>query len=756
VSPASRPASRLRAGLTRRNLLIAAVAGSGLAIGWAVWPRAPRFNWAAGDGETLINAYLKIGADGRVVVAVAQAEMGQGIWSALAQIIADELGADWRAVGVEPAPLGPDYANPGLAAAAAATMSEPMRSLVLGAGRRVAQMLDFQITGGSNSVRAWEMPLRAAGATARELLIKAAARRWDVDWTECDTANGFVIYKANRLPFHAVIADVDPADAPEKPTLRQVRRLAGQPVMRLDVPAKVDGSARFGIDVRLPGMIYAAIRQAPIGASLASVDRVVLPAGIKLVEGPDFIACTGPSWFAAAQAVATAKPRWTKVANAPGPWLEAAVKGALVVDGKAFGPTDAIGTAVRDDGDVPAAMAGAGVVTSDYSLPFLAHACLEPMTATARVTGDSAEIWAPTQSASLAARAVAAALDIDYDDVTIHPTLIGGGFGRKVEGDACAQAALIARAAGQPVQLIWSREADFGHDMYRPAVAARLHGKAGPDGITAWNAAIAVPDTGAGFAGRNIGSLLGSPSEGAGAIEGAVDLPYAIPALRVSHVLADCNVPLGFWRSVGHSFTGFIVERFVDELALAAKADPAAFRLAMLKDKPRHAAVLRTVMEMGGPLGRDDSEPGQKVTARGLALVESFGSIVAQIAEVEVPPAGSGPPRVTRVWAAVDCGRVINPDTVTAQIEGGIIFGLSAALFGRISFANGAVEQDNFHAYRLITMADCPEIETRIIASDADPGGIGEPGTPPIAPAVANALAAATGKRWQTLPLFPS
>ncbi len=758
MSTGSRPAGRLRAGLTRRNLLIAAVAGAGLAIGWGVWPRARAFNWAAAEGETLINAYLKIGADGRVVVAVAQAEMGQGIWSALAQIIADELGADWRAVAVEPAPLGPDYANPGLAAASAATMSEPMRSLVLGAGRRVAQLLDFQITGGSNSIRAWEMPLRLAGAAAREMLIKAAARRWAVDWTECDTAGGFVTYKANRLPFHAIIADVDPADAPDEPSLRPQRRLAGQPLMRLDVPAKVDGSARFGIDVRLPGMAYAAIRQAPIGASLAGAPRGALPAGLKLVQGPDFIACVGESWFAASKALATLQPRWTKVDNEPGPWLDAAVKGALVVDGKAFGPTGEIGTSVRDEGDVNAAMAGAGVVTADYVMPFLAHACLEPMTATARVTGDTAEIWAPTQSASLAARAVAAALDIDYADVTVHPTFIGGGFGRKVEGDACAQAALIARATGRPVQLIWSREEDFGHDVYRPAVAARLHGKAGPGGITAWNAAIAVPDTGAAFAGRNVGSLMGRPSEGAGAIEGAVELPYAIPALRVSHVLADCNVPLGFWRSVGHSFTGFIVERFVDELALAAKQDPGAFRLAMLKDKPRHAAVLRTVLEMGGPLGRDDGQPGQPVVARGIALVESFGSIVAQIAEVEVPAPSSGPtaPRVTRVWAAVDCGRVINPDTVTAQIEGGIIFGLSAALFGRISFAQGAVEQDNFHAYRLITMADCPIIETRIIASAADPGGIGEPGTPPIAPAVANALAAATGKAWQTLPLFPA
>lgn len=725
------------------------MAGTGLAIGWAVWPRARNVNWAAGPNETLVNAYLKIGADGRVVVAVAQAEMGQGIWSALAQIVADELGADWQTVGVEPAPLGPDYANPGLTLDAARDASEPMRSLILGAGQRVARFFDFQITGGSNSVRAWEMPLRAAGAAAREMLVKAAARRWQVDWAECDTAAGFVTYKANRLPFHAVIADLDPDDAPEEPALRPTRRLAGQPVMRLDIPAKVDGSARFGIDVRLPGMAYAAIAQGPLGATAAPLGKVALPAGVTLVQDAGFVACIAENWFAANKAVTALPIKWQAAAEPPGPWQIAALRGALTDDGKAFGPTGSIGKLVRDDGDVEAALA-TGAITADYSLPFLAHACLEPMTATARVADGRAELWAPTQSASLAARAVARALDIDVNDVVIHPTLIGGGFGRKVEGDACAQVALIARAAGRPVQLIWSREEDFGHDMYRPAVAARLHGKATPTAITGWNAAIAVPDVGAAFIGRNVSSLMASPSAGAAAIEGAVDLPYALDAARVQHLLVDMAVPLGFWRSVGHSFTGFIVESFVDELAFAARVDPAAFRLALLQDRPRHAAVIQAVMEMGGPLGRDEPEPGSPVVGRGLAMVESFGSIVAQIAEVEVAPAK--PPRVRQVWAAVDCGRVINPDTVAAQIEGGIVYGLSAALFGRIDFDRGAVVQTNFHAYPLITMADCPQIETRIVASDAAPGGIGEPGTPPIAPAVANALFAATGKRWRNLP----
>ncbi len=714
-------------------------------------------NWAAGPGETLVNAYSKIGGDGRVVVAVPQAEMGQGIWSALAQIIADELGADWQAVGVEPAPLGPAYANPGLAIDAAAHQSEPMRSLVLGAGRRIASLLDFQITGGSNSVRAWEMPLREAGAVARELLIRAAARRWQVDPQDCDTADGFVVEKANRLAFHEIVADIDPADAPDKPVLRSERRLAGTPALRLDIPSKVDGSARFGIDVRLPGLAYAAIAQGPIGAARAGIAKAALPKGVRLVATDDFVACVADSWWLAHKTLTSLDIRYTAAANAAGAWQIAAVKGALSDDGQPFGPTGEIGKLVRDDGDVAAALGAGGVLTAGYSLPFLAHACLEPMTATARVADGKAEIWAPTQSASLAARAVAAALDIGSDDVAVHPTLIGGGFGRKVEGDACAQAAIIAREVGRPVQLIWSREEDFAHDMFRPAVAARMHGKAGPNGITGWNAAIAVPDVGAAFAGRNVSGLMGSPSAGAGAIEGAVNLPYAIPAIRVAHCLADCAVPLGFWRSVGHSFTGFIVESFVDELAVSAGADPGQFRLAMLKDNPRHAAVVAAVLEMGGPLGRDTEAAGPDgrtgpVRARGIALVESFGSIVAQIAEVEVVP--KQPPRVRQIWCAVDCGRVINPDTVAAQMEGGIVFGLSAALFGRISFKDGAVEQSNFHAYRLITMADCPEIEVQIIPSTADPGGVGEPGTPPVAPAVANALFAATGKRWRNLPFF--
>ncbi len=695
-----------------------------------MWPRARVPGWQADKGETLLNSFLKIGADGRVVVAVPQAEMGQGAWSGLAQIAADELGADWRTVSVEPAPLGADYANKGVLIDMLAGVPSGMQGLARWGATRMVEYLEFQITGGSTSIRGFEAPLRAAGAAARAMLCAAAARRWDVRADACTTAGGFVLHKANRAAFVDLLGDLDPDDAPAEPVLRDKPLLVGKSLQRLDIPSKVDGSARFGADVRLPGMAYAAIRQNPIGATRQPLGRVALPAGAKLVETPDFIAVVADGWYAAKTALDALAPRYTPGPTPPGPWLEAGLKAAL----------ETSGTVVRAEGDT-----GSGGLSVDYSLPFLAHACLEPMTATARIADGRCEIWAPTQSASLASWAVAKALDIGSDKVTVYPTLIGGGFGRKVEKDAAVQAALIAQAVGRPVQLIWSREEDFGHDMWRPAAAARMRGKATPAGITAWDAKIAVPDVGANFMTRNVPIAGGDPQAGAAAIEGAVAMPYAMPAVRVTHCLADCNVPLGYWRSVGHSFSGFMVESFVDELAEAAGADPGAFRLAMLGDRPRHAAVLRAALRAGGPLGA--VSPG---VGRGVALVESFGSIVAEVAEVKMV---DGAPRVTHVWAAIDCGRVVNPDSVVAQVESGIVYGLTAALHGRVTFQDGVASTTNFDSYPLMSLADMPRIDVTIVASNAAPGGVGEPGTPPIAPAVANAIFAAGGGRQRDLPL---
>ena len=494
--------------ISRRTLLIAAGVGGGLAIGWAAWPRRRALVWTAGEGEQLINAFVKIGADGRVTVAVPQAEMGQGIWSGLAQIVADEMGADWRTVAVEPAPLGPDYANKGMMADQIEHMSDTMRSIAAWGGGRMVEFFDFQITGGSTSVRGFEAPLRAAGAAAREMLCRAAARRWSVDWEDCDTAGGFVIHKANRITFAEIAGEAKLEDAPSEPTLRDKPVLIGKSVLRLDIPSKTDGSARFGADVRLPGMMYAAIRQNPIGATRKAIGKSALPATARLVEGADFVAVVADGWYAAKKALDTVAVSYTAADNPAGPWLEAGLKAAL----------DGDSDVVRDEGDVTGALESGADVSADYTLPFLSHACLEPMTATARFENGKCEVWAPTQSATLAAWGVARVLDIDSDDVTIFPTLIGGGFGRKVEKDACEQAAIIAKAVGRPVQLIWSREEDFAHDMWRPAVAARLRGVAGDRGVTGWDAVIAAPDVGSSFMGRNIPIAGGDPKASAGAI----------------------------------------------------------------------------------------------------------------------------------------------------------------------------------------------------------------------------------------------
>ena len=725
-------------GVTRRRLLIATGAASGLAIGYALWPRHLSLAGLAGRGETAINAWIKIGIDGRVTVFVPQAEMGQGVYSALPQIVADELGADWNAVGVEPASQAAVYANHGMILDATQALPAAVRGMARWAGSQAVDYYTMHMTGGSTSVRGFEMPLREAGAAAREMLCRAAARRWGVDWRNCDTASGFVVHQANRLPFSAVAQAATLEDAPSSPVLRVAaqRKLIGKPVIRLDIPAKTDGSARFGLDVRLPGMVYAAVTQGPLGATRTRVDTSKLPVGTRLVEGPGFVAVVAAGWYAASQALAAVTIAYTPAARPAGPWIEAGLKAVL-------GGT---GDVVESAGDVAAVLTGDGIVSADYTLPFLAHAALEPMNATVRIDGGRAEVWAPTQSTTFTQWAVAKALGLPDAAVTVFPTLLGGSFGRKVETDAAVQAALIARAVGRPVQLIWSREEDFSHDMWRPAVAARLRGKVAGGRVIAYDAHVAVPDVATSFANRNAPAMGGEPKTGAGSIEGIGGLPYDLGAVRVAHSLAGCPVPLGFWRSVGHSFSGFIVESFIDELAHAAAADPGAFRLAMLGDAPRHAAVLSAVLAAAGPLGA--VAPG---VGRGCALVESFGSIVAQVAEVEALP--GAPLKVTRVTAVIDCGRVVNPDTVRAQVEGGILFGLTAALKGRSSFAGGISEQQNFDTYPLLTMAETPAIDVIILPSSADPGGVGEPGTPPIAAAVANAVFAASARRLRNLPL---
>jgi len=744
--------------LTRRRLLVASGVGAGLLIGWAAWPRRYPVSWAAAKDEQIINAWVKIGTDGRVTIAAPQAEMGQGIWSGMAQILADELGADWRTVAVEPAPLGVAYVN-------AFAVTEPMsglpatiRPFAQWAGRSVIEYFDMQMTGGSSSIRGFEAPLRHAGATARIMLCKAAAARWSVDAEDCDTQNGFVIHKANRLTFAELAEEAAQMDPPKEPVLRPMpatgaTRLTGKPLLRLDIPSKTDGSARFGADVRLPGMGYAAIQQGPLGAARKSIDKSRLPAGCTLVEQPDFVAVVADGWWQAKTGLEALTITYTPETTPAGPWIDAALANAIDKPGtlpqkqlRAEGSAMALLNAPVDS-----------TISADYALPFLAHACMETMTATVRLQDGQCEVWAPTQSITLAGWAAARALDMADENVIVYPTLLGGGFGRKIENDAIGQAARIAKAAGRPVQLIWSREEDFAHDKYRPAAHARLAARLGGTGletkIESLAIRIACPDLSASVLARNLPKIASDPKPGGNTMEGLTKHAYALPELALEHILVNTPVPTGFWRSVGHSYTSFFLESFMDELAAKAGLDPLAFRLLHLKEKPRHTQVLRTLSTSFGPPGGTANSDGS-ITGSGLALWECFGSIVA--AQIDVLRVKDEPLRVIRIGMVADLGRVINPDSVKAQLESAALYGLSAALSGRISFKEGEAEQGNFDTAPILDMAGTPELEIIILPSNESPGGAGEIGTPPIAPALANAIVAANGPRPRTLPLFPT
>lgn len=734
-TPAGPPDTSPPRRATRRAVLVGAAATVGLGIGWLVWPR----NWPlpdlGSDGEVMLNAWVRIAPSGEVTVALPQAEMGQGALSGLAQVLAGELGADWRRMAVEPSPFHPAYAAVGMAARGTAGLPPVLRDIARAAGTTAIRRLNLHLTGGSSSIPNYFDVMREVGATARALLVGAAARAWGVSPEALDTRDGFVFYKANRMSFAEAMKAVDPDDAARARLRETPDLLVGKPLARLDLPPKVDGSARFGADVRLPGMVFAAIRHGPAGnGRLVSASA---PAGVMLVKGPNWVAATGVTTHEARRALEAVEARFATDGAAAGPFIDRLLDDALAGDG---------GGEVAGHGDVATAL-GATPLVADYGVPFLAHACMEPMVATARVEGGRVELWGPTQSRTIAVMDVARALDLDQDQVTVHPTLLGGGFGRKAEADHFIEAALIARAIGKPVQLQWSREEDFAADMWRPAARARLRGALDAQGrIAAFDVRIAVPSVSASFLARNLPMLPASPqAASASAIEGADAIPYATPAFRAVHVPVVQPVPLGFWRSVGHSFSAFFVESFIDELAAAAGRDPLRFRLAHLAGAPHHAAVLKSVAD----LSRWD-DPAPAGLARGVALHESFGSIVATVVEAGVR---DGAVIVPRVFVAVDCGRAVNPDSVRAQLEGATIQGLDAALQGRATFADGMAVERNFDTYPLLGLDRSPVVVARIVGSDRPIGGMGEPGLPPAAPALANALAAATGIRARRLPL---
>jgi len=734
-------ARREARGISRRTLLIGGGAGAGLLVAWSLWPRTYLPNLRAAPGETILNAFLKIANDGRVVVAVPQTELGQGVWTSLPQILADELGADWRTISVEPAPISPLYANRLLAEAAA---DEAWPAMLQGAGRWVASghatRNALMVTGGSTSIRALEPRMREAGAAARALLMKAAARRWNVDWETLDTAAGFVVNGDDRLRF-AELADAAVKESlPDFPPIRGGvdNRLVGQPLARIDLPAKVDGSAPFAGDIRLPDMLYASVHNGPLTeARPAMMDRSAatsVPGVTGVYELPGFVAVVASNWWAANRGLERMKARYRR--SGPHPTaasIEAEL--ALTLDRDE-------GSRIFERGDVGAVYSEGNVVQGHYIVGASPNAALETLTATARMTGDRLEIWAPTQAPGFAKAEAARAAGIGPGQVTLYPTLAGGGYGRKLENRAIVQAALLAKAVKRPVQLVWSRIEESANDTFRPPARAAMTARLGEGGrILGWQARIAAPDSGRAladrFGSRSIG-MLAAPADGA-------IPPYAIPALAVDHLPADIAVPTGAWRSGAHSYTAFFTESFVDELSRLANVEPLSFRMQMLGDSPRLARCLATAAALGGWDG------GQRGSAMGIAAHSAFGSHAAALVEVEIDRAQR--PRVVRAICAVDCGRVINPDILKQQIEGGFVFGIAAATCNPVDFANGRPTALTLRDQGFPRLAEAPEISVEIMPSDEDSGGATELAVPLAAPAIANALFALTGRRFRKLPL---
>ena len=732
---------RERKRISRRTLLVGGGAGVGLALAWGLWPRSYRPNLRAADGETLFNAFLKIGRDGRVVVAVPQAELGQGVYTSLPQILADELGADWRTFSVEPAPISPLYANLLLAEESSDDSAFPsVFGIDRWTAREYASRNALMVTAGSTSVRGFEPRLREAGAAARALLARAAARRWNVDWQELDAHGGFVWRGDDRIAFAELAEAAARESLPDHLPVRGglENRLVGQPLPRLDIPAKIDGSARFAADVRLRDMVHAAVRSAPRGSRRVALDRAAahaVPGMIAIVENPDWVGVAATNWWAAAKALDALRPRYVL------PERPASTDSVAAALSEALDAGDADRRFERGAPDEP--LPGSSPVTVRYRVGIAPSAPIEPLTATARVIGDRLEIWAPAQAPGLARAAAARATGFAEEQVTLYPVPVGGGYGRKLESDAIEQAAVFALKLDRPVQLTWPRIQEIQRDAFRPPAAARMTAWMQQGAIAAWQARIAAPDAADAVARRlrTAGSFFGAEAR---PVAGALP-PYRIANVAVDHVPVELGLELGLWRSGAHSYTCFFTECFVDELARAAGHEPLSFRMRMLGDNPRLARVLATATAIGG---WDGGVPGGGM---GIAAHSAFGSHIATLVEVELTREQRI--RVLRAVCAVDCGRIVNPEIVRQQIEGGIIHGISAATGAPLDLVDGTPTARSIGAYRLPILRDAPEVTVELIESEEAPGGVTELAVPTAAPAVANALFALTGTRLRALPL---
>jgi len=743
----------------RRRFLLSTLGAAGaLIVGWAVAPPAGRLGSGSPERRPVaLNGWVMIGADGVVEVVVPRSEMGQGISTALPMLAAEELDVALTQVRVVPAPDEPIYGNVAVFLRADADPEYGIGTrLEQWFAAKMARDLGVQITGGSSSVRDCWMPMRQAGAAARHMIVEAAARRWRVSMSDCSTQDGVVSGPGGRsLSYGELAQEAAQLAPPDRIELKQPAqfRLIGRPISRSDSAAKVSGSAIYGIDVRLPGMLHAAVRGCPLlGGALRSFDAspTAQAAGVEQVLAypgdarcgclPGIAAVAHNHWQAE-QALTQIRIDWAAPAgDSP--------DGDALMQSMRRGLDGAGGWVFVSKGDAVAALRSAArVVQAEYEAPWLAHAAIEPMNCTAQLQNGRLKLWAPTQAPTFARWTAARIAGIPAKKIDLTVTQLGGGFGRRLESDFIVPAVQLAvQLAPAPVQVLWSREEDFTHDFYRPAAVARFQGAIDASGRAfAWVSRTASDAVGARFLRRAL-PLPDVDTKDSTAAEGHFDQAYEFEHQHCSHVRVASPVPIGNWRSVGHSHNAFFTESFIDELAHAAGADPVRFRLSLLQRHPRHRAVLQLAAQKAGWQG-----PAPAQTARGVALHESFGSIVAQIVEVSVK---DGQPSVRRVVCAIDCGIAVNPRIVEQQIEGAVNFGLGAALRERITIRQGRIEQRNFPQYLLLRIGEAPLVETHVVPSDRPPAGVGEIGTPPIAPAVANALFALTGVRRRSLPLI--
>jgi isoquinoline 1-oxidoreductase subunit beta len=705
-------------GLSRRTFLITSVAaGGGLLLG-VYLPRSIAAKAQVADEILAPNAFVRIRPDDSITLVMPQVEMGQGTYTSMPMLIAEELEVELGKVSLEAAPPSDKlYTNP---------------------------LIGFQVTGGSTSVPGFWEPLRRAGATARVMLIQAAAAQWNVDPASCHAEKGEVISPTGeRLKYGALVDAAAKLPVPDKVALKDPKdfTLIGTPAKRLDTPEKVTGKAKFGIDAMIPGMKFATVAACPVfGGKLKSVDdgKAVAVKGVRqVVKIDNAVAVVGDHMWAAMQGLAALDIDWDDGPNAN-------VTTASIVEQMARA-SHKEGVIARSDGDFAKAMSGvAKKIEAAYEMPFLAHAAMEPMNCTVHVTKDSCEIWVGIQVVSRAQATAAQVTGLSPDKIQVHNHLLGGGFGRRLDVDGITQAVAIAKQVDGPVKIVWSREEDIQHDVYRPYYYDRFTaGLDEHDRLVAYHHRVTASSILARWAPPAFRNGLDED-----AINGAAkEMPYGIPNILVDFVRDEPpGLTTGWWRGVGPTHNIFVVESFIDELAAATKKDPVEFRRSLLGKQPRALGVLNLAAEKAGW-----GTPLPDGVGRGVSVQFAMGSYLSQVAEVEVSKEGEV--RVRRVVCAVDCGQIINPDTIVAQMEGGIIFGLGAALWSEVTLKGGRVEQHNFNDYRVLRINEAPLIEVHLVKNAEAPGGIGEPGTVGIAPAVTNAIFAVTGKRIRKLPI---